>query len=74
MPVHTYNAAMTCGGCSGAITRILTKQLQEGEKFDVSKITVLLPVFKYATGSEIPPQQYTEPFDLGQSRSKDCQS
>ena len=40
MPVHTYNAAMTCGGCSGAITRILTKQLQEGEKFDVSKISV----------------------------------
>ena len=40
MPVHTYNAAMTCGGCSGAITRILTKQLQEGEKFDVSKITI----------------------------------
>jgi len=36
MPVHTYNAAMTCGGCSGAITRILTKQLQEGEKFDVN--------------------------------------
>ena len=42
MPVHTYNAAMTCGGCSGAITRILTKQLQEGEKFDVSKSTVML--------------------------------
>ena len=40
MPVHTYNAAMTCGGCSGAITRILTKQLQEGEKFDVSKIAI----------------------------------
>ena len=40
MPVHTYNAAMTCGGCSDAITRILTKQLQEGEKFDVSKITI----------------------------------
>ena len=55
MPVHTYNAAMTCGGCSGAITRILTKQLQEGEKFDVSTITVLLPVVKYATGIEIPP-------------------
>ena len=40
MPVHTYNAAMTCGGCIGAITRILTKQLQEGEKFDVSKIAI----------------------------------
>ena len=36
MPVHTYNVAMTCGGCSGAVTRILTKQLIDGEKFDVS--------------------------------------
>ena len=38
MPVHNYTVAMTCGGCSGAITRILTKQLvpDKGEKFDVS--------------------------------------
>ena len=36
MAVHTYNVAMTCGGCSGAVTRILTKQLGEGEKFDVN--------------------------------------
>ena len=41
MPVHSYTVAMTCGGCSGAITRILTKKLdQEGEKFDVSLMTV----------------------------------
>ena len=40
MPVHSYTVAMTCGGCSGAITRILTKKLdQEGEKFDVSLMT-----------------------------------
>ncbi|CBY10148.1 unnamed protein product [Oikopleura dioica] len=36
MAVHIYNVAMTCGGCSGAVTRILTKQLGEGEKFDVN--------------------------------------
>merc|ERR1712242_177116 len=37
IPVHSYTVAMTCGGCSGAITRILTKKLdQEGEQFDVS--------------------------------------
>ena len=36
--LHTYTVAMTCGGCSGAVTRILTKQLDEGkgEKFVVS--------------------------------------
>ena len=38
MPVHNYTVAMTCGGCSGAVTRILTKQLDaaNGEKFKVS--------------------------------------
>jgi len=37
MPVHSYTVAMTCGGCSGAVTRILTKQLdaEKGEKFKV---------------------------------------
>ena len=37
MPVHEYTVAMTCGGCSGAVTRILTKQLdaEKGEKFKV---------------------------------------
>lgn len=77
MPVHTYNAAMTCGGCSGAITRILTKQLQEGEKFDVSKFTIMPRIvctktnFRPQTGTNKP---RIELFILGQSRSKDCQS
>merc|ERR1711937_884180 len=36
MPVHEYSVAMTCGGCSGAGTRILTKQLNaDTEKFKV---------------------------------------
>ena len=42
MTVHSYTVAMTCGGCSGAITRILTKQLGDGEKFDVSYFSIIL--------------------------------
>merc|ERR1712168_1301588 len=46
MPVHSYTVAMTCGGCSGAVTRILTKQLNadDGEKFDVSLETKVVKV------------------------------
>ena len=41
MPLHVYTVGMTCGGCSGAITRILTKKLnQDEEKFDVRLTTV----------------------------------
>ena len=35
MQKHEYTVEMTCGGCSGAVTRVLTKK--EGVvKFDVS--------------------------------------
>ncbi|KAF9185575.1 Cytosolic copper metallochaperone [Haplosporangium sp. Z 767] len=43
MPVYKYDVAMTCSGCSGAVTRVLSK-LQGVDKFDVSlenkKVTV----------------------------------
>ncbi|KAF9359021.1 Cytosolic copper metallochaperone [Mortierella sp. AD094] len=43
MPVYTYDVTMTCSGCSGAVTRVLTK-LQGVDKFEVSletqKVTV----------------------------------
>jgi len=29
MPTYEYDVAMTCGGCSGAVTRLLTKKLPE---------------------------------------------
>ncbi|KAG0377258.1 Cytosolic copper metallochaperone [Mortierella sp. AD032] len=43
MPVYTYDVTMTCSGCSGAVTRVLTK-LDGVKTFDVSletqKVTV----------------------------------
>ncbi|KAG0207717.1 Cytosolic copper metallochaperone [Mortierella sp. GBA30] len=43
MPVYTYDVTMTCGGCSGAVTRVLSK-LEGVKTFDVSletqKVTV----------------------------------
>ncbi|KAG0046901.1 Cytosolic copper metallochaperone [Gryganskiella cystojenkinii] len=43
MTTFVYDVTMTCGGCSGAVTRVLNK-LQGVEKFDVSldtqKVTV----------------------------------
>ncbi|KAG2134413.1 copper chaperone taha [Suillus bovinus] len=45
---HKYqlNVKMTCGGCSGAITRVLTKAQQEGSVsgFDVNLDTQLVNV------------------------------
>lgn len=29
MPTYEYNVAMTCEGCSGAVTRLLKKKLPE---------------------------------------------
>ncbi|KAF9316313.1 Cytosolic copper metallochaperone [Podila horticola] len=43
MTTFVYNVTMTCSGCSGAVTRVLTK-LQGVDSFDVSletqKVTV----------------------------------
>ncbi|KAF9330249.1 Cytosolic copper metallochaperone [Podila minutissima] len=43
MAQYKYDVTMTCGGCSGAVTRVLAK-LQGVDKFDVSletqKVTV----------------------------------
>ncbi|KAK3844150.1 MAG: copper transport protein [Linnemannia gamsii] len=43
MPVYTYDVTMTCSGCSGAVTRVLTK-LDGVKTFEVSldtqKVTV----------------------------------
>ncbi|KAF9089538.1 Cytosolic copper metallochaperone [Mortierella sp. AD031] len=43
MPVYTYDVTMTCSGCSGAVTRVLSK-LDGVKSFDVSletqKVTV----------------------------------
>ncbi|KAF9318853.1 Cytosolic copper metallochaperone [Podila horticola] len=43
MTQYKYDVTMTCGGCSGAVTRVLTK-LEGVDKFDVSletqKVTV----------------------------------
>ncbi|KAF9911128.1 Cytosolic copper metallochaperone [Linnemannia zychae] len=43
MPVYKYDVTMTCSGCSGAVTRVLTK-LDGVKSFDVSletqKVTV----------------------------------
>jgi len=36
METHKFSVAMTCSGCSGAVTRILTKKLEEGSSFDVN--------------------------------------
>ncbi|KAH7341137.1 hypothetical protein B0J17DRAFT_716289 [Rhizoctonia solani] len=35
---YKFNVVMTCGGCSGAITRVLTKAKEAGDvsSFDVS--------------------------------------
>ncbi|KIK47090.1 hypothetical protein CY34DRAFT_9264 [Suillus luteus UH-Slu-Lm8-n1] len=45
---HNYqlNVKMTCGGCSGAVTRVLTKAQQEGvvSSFDVNLETQLVNV------------------------------
>ncbi|KAG1878054.1 hypothetical protein DFJ58DRAFT_753866 [Suillus subalutaceus] len=45
---HKYqlNVKMTCGGCSGAVTRVLTKAQQEGSvsSFDVNLETQLVNV------------------------------
>ncbi|KAG0707712.1 hypothetical protein DFH29DRAFT_895045 [Suillus ampliporus] len=45
---HKYqlNVKMTCGGCSGAVTRVLTKAKEEGSvsSFDVSLATQLVNV------------------------------
>ncbi|KAG0040203.1 Cytosolic copper metallochaperone [Podila clonocystis] len=35
MTQYKYDVTMTCGGCSGAVTRVLTK-LEGIDKFDVS--------------------------------------
>ncbi|KAG0034210.1 Cytosolic copper metallochaperone [Podila clonocystis] len=35
MTQYKYDVTMTCGGCSGAVTRVLTK-LEGVDKFDVS--------------------------------------
>lgn len=53
MPVHSYSVAMTCGGCSGAVTRILTKQLGDGEKFKVSLETKTVQVQSDRSADEI---------------------
>ncbi|KAF9207940.1 Cytosolic copper metallochaperone [Podila verticillata] len=43
MTQYTYDVTMTCSGCSGAVTRVLTK-LQGVDKFEVlldaQKVTV----------------------------------
>ncbi|KAF9409079.1 Cytosolic copper metallochaperone [Entomortierella beljakovae] len=43
MPVFKYDVTMTCSGCSGAVTRVLSK-LEGVDSFDVSletqKVTV----------------------------------
>ncbi|KAF9428378.1 Cytosolic copper metallochaperone [Podila epigama] len=43
MPVYNYDVTMTCSGCSGAVTRVLTK-LEGVNNFNVSletqKVTV----------------------------------
>ncbi|KAF8978023.1 Cytosolic copper metallochaperone [Entomortierella lignicola] len=43
MPVYNYDVTMTCSGCSGAVTRVLSK-LDGVKSFDVSlekqKVTV----------------------------------
>ncbi|KAG1827243.1 uncharacterized protein BJ212DRAFT_1257990 [Suillus subaureus] len=62
---------MTCGGCSGAVTRVLTKAQQEGSvsSFDVSLETQLVnvkgPIEKDAlvekirkTGKEVRPRSW----------------
>ncbi|KAG0043316.1 Cytosolic copper metallochaperone [Gryganskiella cystojenkinii] len=38
MPEYKFDVTMTCSGCSGAVTRALTKRVEKGEidKFDVS--------------------------------------
>ncbi|KAG2349843.1 copper chaperone taha [Suillus weaverae] len=43
---HKYqlNVKMTCGGCSGAVTRVLTKAQQEVSSFDVNLETQLVNV------------------------------
>ncbi|XP_071786945.1 copper transport protein ATOX1-like [Asterias amurensis] len=33
---HVFQVEMTCEGCSGAVTRVLTKQGDKVAKFDVS--------------------------------------
>ncbi|KAJ3173950.1 Cytosolic copper metallochaperone [Geranomyces variabilis] len=43
MPTYKFKVAMSCGGCSGAVTRILQKT--EGvQNFDVSLETQLVTV------------------------------
>jgi len=48
-----FNVAMTCGGCSGAVTKILTKKLEEGSKFDVDLEKKLVTVTSAKTKEEL---------------------
>uniref|UniRef100_H2Z7W5 Copper transport protein ATOX1 n=1 Tax=Ciona savignyi TaxID=51511 RepID=H2Z7W5_CIOSA len=56
MTTHEYKVEMTCSGCSGAVTRILTKKLTEpGSSFDVD-----LENKKVTITSELPADTLTE--------------
>ncbi|ORX37941.1 putative copper chaperone [Kockovaella imperatae] len=35
-PAYVYDVKMTCGGCSGAINRVLTKNVEAPNAFSVS--------------------------------------
>lgn len=53
MAKHVYSVAMTCGGCSGAVTRILTKQLKDGETFEVALEDKIVTVTSNRSADEI---------------------
>ncbi|KAJ1744096.1 hypothetical protein LPJ78_000698 [Coemansia sp. RSA 989] len=46
MTEFKYQVAMSCGGCSGAVTRALKNKVNE-EKFDVSLETQLVTITDY---------------------------
>eukprot|EP00037_Helgoeca_nana_P014935 m.140213 g.140213 ORF g.140213 m.140213 type:complete len:82 (+) comp22786_c0_seq1:122-367(+) len=38
MPTHVFNVKMTCGGCSGAVTKVLNRKKEKGE--DIKNFTI----------------------------------
>lgn len=51
MPEYKYTVGMTCSGCSGAVTRVLTKA-QGVESFNVNLETQLVTVNSNALSQE----------------------
>jgi len=53
METYKFNVAMTCEGCSGAVTRILNKKLEPGSSFNVDLENKLVTITSSKSQDEL---------------------